>query len=46
MNIYKTFTVSSEKSNTVSFPSLIMKKTLVFPVLSKFAVKLICLIAL
>ena len=40
--IYKTFTVSCEKSKTVSFASSIIKNIVLFPVLSKFAVKLIC----
>ena len=45
-HIYKTFPVLCEKSNTVSFASSRMKKILVFPALSKSAVKLICWIAL
>ena len=39
---YKTFTVPCEKSNTVSFASSMVKNIVVFPALSKFAVKLIC----
>ena len=38
----QTFTVPCEKSKTVSFASSIMKNIVVFPTLSKFAVKLIC----
>ena len=37
----KTSTVPCEKSNTVSFASSIIRKIVVFPALSKFAVKLI-----
>ena len=44
--IYKTFTVPSETFNTVSFASSIIKNIVVSPALSKFAVKLICWIAL
>ena len=40
--IYKTFTVPCENSKTVSFASSIIKNIVVFPALSKFAVKLIC----
>ena len=39
--IHKTFTVPCEKSKTVYFDSSIIKNVVVFPVLSKFAVKLI-----
>ena len=42
----QTFTVPCEKSKTVYFASSIMKNIVVFPVLSKFAVKLIYWIAL
>ena len=40
--IHKTFTVPCEKSETVSFASSRMKYNLVFPAVSKFAIKLIC----
>ena len=43
--VYKTFTVPCENSKTFSFVSSIIKKMVVFPALSKFAVKLICWIA-
>ena len=43
--IYKSFAVPCEKSKTVSFASSIIKNIVLFPVLSKFAVKLICWIA-
>ena len=43
---YKTFTTPCEKSNTVSLASSIIKNIVVFSALSKFAVKLICWIAL
>ena len=46
ITFYKTFTVPSEKFRTTSFAFLIMKNILVFPALSKFAVKLISSIAL
>ena len=39
---HKTFTVLCENSKTVSFASSIIKNIVVFPALSKFAVKLIC----
>ena len=39
---YNTFTVFCEKSKTLFFPSSIMKNIVVFPPLSKFAIKLIC----
>ena len=39
--LYKNFTVTCENSRTVSFASSRMKYNLVFPALSKFAVKLI-----
>ena len=39
---HKTFTVPCEKSSAVSFASSIIKNIVVFPALSKFAVKLIC----
>ena len=39
---YKTFTVPCEKSKTVSFASSVIKNIVVFPALSKFALKLIC----
>ena len=42
----KTFTVPCVKSNTLSLGSSRMKKILVFPARSKFAVKLISWIAL
>ena len=38
----QTFTDPCEKSKTVYFASSIMKNIVVFPTLSKFAVKLIC----
>ena len=38
---YKTFTLPSEKSKTISFVSSIVKNIVVFPTLSKFAGKLI-----
>ena len=38
---HKTFTVPCEKSKTVPFASSIIKNIVVFPALSKFAVKLI-----
>ena len=44
--IHKTFTVSCEKSKTVSFASSRMKYILVYPALSNFAVKLIYWVAL
>ena len=44
--LYNTFTVPYEQSKTVSFAYSIMKKIVVFPDLSKFAVKLIRWIAL
>ena len=44
--IYKTFTDPCEKPKTVSFASSSIKKIVVFSALSKFAVKLICWIAL
>ena len=44
--IYNTFTVSCEKSKTVSFASSVMKNIVVFPALSRSAVKLICWFAL
>ena len=40
--IYKTFTVPCENSKIVSFASSRMKYNLIFPALSKFAVRLIC----
>ena len=40
--IYKTFTVPCEKSKTVSLAPSIINNVVVFPALSKFAVKLIC----
>ena len=40
--IYKTFTIPCENSKVVSFAFSRMKYNLVFPALSKFAVKLIC----
>ena len=40
------YTVPYEKSKTVFFASSIMKNIVVFPALSKFAVKLICWMAL
>ena len=40
--IYKTFMVPCENLKTVSFASSRMKYNLVFPALSKFAVKFIC----
>ena len=40
--IYKTFTVRCENSKTVSFASSRIKYNLVFPGLSRCAVKLIC----
>ena len=43
--ICKTFTVPCENSKTVSFASSIIKNIVVFPGLSKFAVKFICWIA-
>ena len=45
-HIYKNFTVTCEKSTIVSFAFSIKKNIVVFPALSKFAVKLICWIAL
>ena len=45
-SIYKTFTVPFENSKIVSFASSRMKYNLVFPAVSKFAVKLTCWIAL
>ena len=39
---YKPFTVPCEKSKTISFAFLIIKNIVVFPVLSKFVVILIC----
>ena len=42
---YKTFTVPCEKPKTVSFAFSIIKNIVVFPSLSKFAVKLFCWIA-
>ena len=39
--MYKTFTIPCEKSKTVSLASSIIKNIVVFPGLSKFAVKLI-----
>ena len=39
--MHKTFTLPCENSKTVSFASSIMKNIVVFPALSKFAVKLI-----
>ena len=44
--VYKAFTVPCEKSKTVSFASSRMKKILLLFGRSKFAVKLICWIAL
>ena len=44
--IHKTFTVPCENSKTVYFASLRMNYNLVFPALSKFAVKLISWIVL
>ena len=41
-----TFTISCEMSNTISFPSSIMKNIVVFPALSKLVSKLICWIVL
>ena len=46
IHIYKTFTVPYKSCNTISFVSSRMKKILVFPALSKFAIKLMCWIAL
>ena len=47
MELYlKTFTVPCGKSKTVSFPFSIIKNVVVFPALSKFAVKSIFLNAL
>ena len=40
--IHKNFTVPCEKSDTVSSASSGIKNIVVFPALSKFAVKLIC----
>ena len=45
-SIHKKLTVTCERSKTVSFASSRIKYNLVFPALSKFAQKLICLIAL
>ena len=42
IKIYNTFTVPCENSKIVSFAYLIIKKIVVFPGLSKFAVKLVC----
>ena len=44
--IYKTFTVPCEHSKIVSFACSIIKKIVVFPSLSKLAVKLISWISL
>ena len=41
---YNFFTVSYEKSRIVSLTSSVMKNISVFPVISRFAVKLICFI--
>ena len=43
--IHKTFMVPCEKCKTVSFASSIIKNDVIFPALSRFAVKLICWIA-
>ena len=40
--IYKTFTVLCENSKTVSFAFSVINNIVVFPALSKLAVKLIC----
>ena len=42
IKIYKTFTVPWKNSKTGPFSCSIIKKIVVFPSLSKFAVKLIC----
>ena len=44
-DIHNTFIVSSKKSKTVSFASLIIKYIAICPSLFRFAVKLICCIA-
>ena len=44
-DIHNTFTVPCEKSRIVSFVSLIMKKIVVCPALSRLLLKLICCIA-
>ena len=46
INLWKTFRDPCEKSKIVSFTYSIMKNIFVCPALSRFAVKLICCIAL
>ena len=45
-HIYYTLTLFCEKTKMVSLASLIMKNIIVFPIQSKFPIKLICCVAL